>query len=138
MNGGWYSFTGELGKGGWRRSRLHDVFPVECLEYDDLIESTDGYEVRCNVPEHPIVQGIDWSTIPPLLGFNETKFRDDAVSLVDVRNGNSWHPLLAMRNFENGIMSAWMTGASPHWGINFMKWKYYSQFWKQVFTQINK
>lgn len=36
MNGGWLSYAGELGKGGWGRSRFHDVLPVECLQHDDL------------------------------------------------------------------------------------------------------
>lgn len=136
MNGGWYSFTGELGKGGWRRSRMHPVFPVECLEYDDLIESTDGYEVKCNDSSNPIVKGIDWSSIPPLLGFNEVKKKDDAVTLLEIRNIDDWHPLLAYKNYGKGKMSAWMTGASPHWGINFMKWKEYPKFWQQLFENI--
>ena len=138
MNGGWYSFTGELSKGGWRRSRLHEVFPVECLEYDDLIESTDGYEVKCNYPDHPAVKDIDWSTIPPILGFNEVKKRNDGTNLLEVRNGSDWHPLLSVREYGKGLTSAWMTGASPHWGINFMKWKEYPKFWRQLFTSLNK
>ena len=76
MNGGWYSFGGELGKGGWGRSRIHDLFPVVCLPHDDLIESTAGYAVRCAMPDHPSVRGIDWSTLPALLGFNETTLRN--------------------------------------------------------------
>lgn len=136
MNGGWYSFTGELGKGGWRRSRLHNVFPVECLEHDDLIESTDGYEVKTNFPNDPIVKGIDWSNIPPLLGFNEVKRREDSKVLVEIRNEDTWHPLLAVREYGKGKVSAWMTGASPHWGINFMKWNEYNKFWRQLFTNI--
>lgn len=136
MNGGWYSFTGELGKGGWRRSRMHEVFPVECLEHDDLIESTSGYEVRCNDADNPIAKGIDWSSIPPLLGFNEVKKRDDAETLIEIRNMDDWHPLLAYRSVGKGKTSAWMTGASPHWGINFMKWKQYPQFWQQLFSNI--
>ena len=136
MNGGWYSFTGELGKGGWRRSRLHSVFPVECLENDDLIESTEGYEVRTQHKEDPLIKGIDWSGIPPLLGFNEVKRRADAKVLVEIRNEDSWHPLLAVREHGKGKTSAWMTGASPHWGIYFMKWKEYNQFWQQLFTNI--
>lgn len=47
MNGGWLSFSGELGKGGWGRSRMRDILPVECLNPDDLVESTAGYPVRC-------------------------------------------------------------------------------------------
>ena len=93
-------------------------------------------KVRCNNPEHPIVKGIDWSSIPPLLGFNETKFKSDATSLVDIKNGDSWYPLFAFRNFGKGVFSGWMTGASPHWGINFMKWKFYKKFWQQVFLFI--
>lgn len=136
MNGGWYSFTGELGKGAWGRSRLHEYFPVECLLYDDLVESTDGYEVRCNDENNPIVKDIDWSTIPSLLGFNEVKKRDDSVTLLEINNQGKWHPLLAYRNVGKGKTSAWMTGASPHWGINFMYWDKYSKFWQQLFTNI--
>ena len=35
---------------------------------------------------------------------------------------------------EKGRVSCWMTGASPHWGINFMKWREYDRFWMQLFT----
>lgn len=136
MNGGWYSFTGELGKGGWRRSRLHSIFPVECLEHDDLIESTEGYEVKCNFTEDPIVKDIDWSSIPPLLGFNEVKKRSDSKVLIEIKNEDTWHPLLAVSQYGKGKISTWMTGASPHWGINFMKWKEYNKFWQQLFTNI--
>ena len=134
MNGGWLSFAGELGKGGWGRSRFHDVLPVECLQSDDLIESTAGYEVRCSMPEHPISKGIDWSTAPPLLGFNECKIRDGSECIVEIENSGRWHPLLAARPFGDGRVTCWTTGASPHWGINFMKWRQYGQFWKQVFA----
>lgn len=41
--GGWYSFTGELGKGGWGRTLLREAMPVVCLDHEDLVESTEGY-----------------------------------------------------------------------------------------------
>ncbi len=134
MNGGWLSFGGELGKGGWGRSRFHQVLPVECLQHDDLIESTEGYDIRCADPQHPIVKGIDWSTFPPVLGFNEVKLRNGAEALIEIENLGEWHPLLATHNWGKGRVSAWTTGASPHWGINFMKWKEYPKFWRRVFT----
>ena len=34
--GGWLSFNGELGKGGWGRTRLREILPVECLDVEDL------------------------------------------------------------------------------------------------------
>ncbi len=134
MNGGWYSFGGELGKGGWGRSRLHDVLPVVCLEHDDLIESTSGFEIRCTMPDHPMVKSIDWSTLPAVLGFNETQLRDGCDALVEIHDQGKWYPLLASRTYHQGRVTCWTTGASPHWGINFMKWKQYPLFWKQVFA----
>lgn len=134
MNGGWYSFGGELGKGGWGRSRLHDLFPVVCLQGDDLIESTAGFDVRCNDAGHRLVRGLDWSTLPALLGFNETRLREGSAALVEILDQATWYPLLASRSVGSGRVTCWMSGASPHWGINFMKWKQYRQFWKQVFV----
>jgi uncharacterized membrane protein len=135
MNGGWYSFSGQLGKGGWGRSRLADLFPVECLHHDDLIESTAGYPVRCTRAAHPMVRGLDWTTLPPLLGFNEVRPRPDGEVLLEIEDQGAWYPLLAVRPYGTGRVSCWMTGASPHWGINFMKWKLYNQFWQQVFAR---
>ena len=134
MNGGWLSFSGELGKGGWGRSIFHDVLPVECLQHDDLVESTAGFEVRCKMPDHPSVKGIDWTSAPALLGFNECTVREGCESIVEIGKHGKWHPLLAARNFGSGRVTCWTTGASPHWGINFMKWRSYGQFWKQVFS----
>jgi uncharacterized membrane protein len=133
MNGGWYSFSGALGKGGWGRCRLADVFPVECLNQDDLTESTAGYPVRCNLPDHPMARGIDWKTLPPLLGFNEVRPAEGAAIIVEIQNQGRWFPLLASRAHGRGRVTCWMTGASPHWGINFMKWTLYPRFWQQVF-----
>ncbi len=44
--GGWYSFTGEMGKGGWGRTPLAEALPVRCLEVEDLVESTEGFSPR--------------------------------------------------------------------------------------------
>jgi hypothetical protein len=57
-----------------------------------------------------------------------------ATAIVEIRDQGEWHPLLASRSFGKGRVTAWTTGASPHRGINFMKWKQYTQLWKQVFA----
>ena len=54
--------------------------------------------------------------------------------LNEILDQGDWYPLLASRKFGAGKVTSWTTGASPHWGINLMKWKQYPQFWKQVFT----
>ena len=133
MNGGWLSFSGELGKGGWGRSRLHEALPVQCLPHDDLVESTAGYALRCPSPEHLVNRGLDWQSAPPLLGFNETRLRDGAEALVEIENQREWHPLLAGWRRGKGRVTCSMSGASPHWGINFMRWELYGRFWGQLF-----
>lgn len=134
MNGGWLSFAGELGKGGWGRSRFHKVLPVECLQHDDLIESTSGYALRCNHPDHKAVAGLKWDSVPDILGFNEVRLREGAKALVEIEDQGIWYPLLAEHSYGKGRVTTWMTGASPHWGINFMKWDQYDQFWHQLFN----
>jgi uncharacterized membrane protein len=43
LPGGWYSFTGELGKGGWGRTRFGELPPVRCLDVVDLAETSEGF-----------------------------------------------------------------------------------------------
>ena len=69
--GGWLSFNGQLGKGGWGRSQLADVLPVECLREEDLVESTEGYRMTAR-NGHRVLEGIDLGTAPPILGYNRT------------------------------------------------------------------
>jgi uncharacterized membrane protein len=99
------------------------------------VESTAGYPVRCTNPSHSTVKGLDWSNAPPLLGFNECRIRTDADCLVEIQNQGKWHPLLAERMLGAGRVTCWMSGASPHWGINFMKWSQYGKFWSQIFQK---
>ncbi|MFZ9981241.1 MAG: glutamine amidotransferase [Cyclobacteriaceae bacterium] len=136
MMGGWYSFSGEIGKGGWKRVSFHEVLPVECLDGDDLIESTWSFPVKMDHPDHPVLNGITLDEIPPILGFNETKLRPGCTSLIDIQYMNKWYPLLAAREYGKGRVSAFTTSASPHWGINLVKWKKYDQLWQQLFTRL--
>ncbi len=139
MSGGWFSFSGHQGWGAWGRSRWQKdtdevVLPVLSLDGDDLIESSASFDVRVTAPGHPAMRGLDWSDVPPLLGFNETRSAPGAQTIMEIRNGNAWYPLLAERRFGRGRTTAWTTGPSPHWGINFMKWKHYDRFWRQLFV----
>ncbi len=135
MNGGWYSYGGELGKGGWGRSVFHEVLPVICREGDDLIESTSSYPVRTMIAEHPAIGNINVNEIPPILGFNQTTLRPGAEALLEIHAWGEWHPLLAGHRFGKGKVTAFTTSASPHWGINLVKWPQYNQLWKQLFTR---
>jgi uncharacterized membrane protein len=135
MMGGWYSFGGEIGKGGWGRSKFHDALPVVCKEGDDLIESTASYPVR-GISDHPVLKGISLESIPPILGFNETQLRPGAEAIIEIKEFGNWYPLLATHNHGQGKVSAFTSSASPHWGINLVKWPQYDQLWQQLFMNI--
>ncbi len=113
---------------------LHPDFFHRAKCGDDLIESTSGYPVRCKDPAHLSVQGLDWATLPPLLGFNETRLRPRCTAHVEIENPGKWSPLPAIREYGKGRVTCWTTSTSPHWGINIMKWRHYPRFWKQVFA----
>lgn len=136
MNGGWYSFSGEIGKGGWGRCPFHEMLPVICLQGDDLLESTAGYRVRTPNPQHPVIRGISFKEIPPILGFNETNLLEGAEAIIEIEYGGNWYPLLAAHMRGKGLVSVFTTSASPHWGINLVKWDKYDKLWKQLFTSL--
>jgi uncharacterized membrane protein len=125
--GGWLSFNGEMGKGGWGRTGLKDVLPVTCLDIEDLRESTEGFVGRNVAPQHPAIAGIDVSGMPPILGYNIVKPRDGCdVLAVWEQTGD---PMLAAGEFDKGRVMAYTSDPAPHWGCNFVYWDQYDAFW---------
>jgi uncharacterized membrane protein len=125
--GGWYSFTGEMGKGGWGRTILKDLLPVGCLETDDLVESTEGFHARITPAGKPFAAGLRIGTMPPLLGYNKTTPREEGTVLLTVTETGD--PLLAVRDFGKGRVLAFASDPAPHWGCNFVAWPGYKRFW---------
>jgi len=123
--GGWLSFSGEMGKGGWGRSRLAEILPVTCRETEDLVESTEGFHMV--KVDDGFLEGIDVTSAPPVLGYNETVLRTDAVEHVRVQETGD--PLVATRRHGKGAVLAYMSDPAPHWGCNFVQWNDYNDFW---------
>merc|ERR1712228_274022 len=108
-NGGWYSFGGEHGYGGWARSRLHPALPVVCRDGDDLIESTAGYDISVGVGTHKVARVVPWETAPPILGFNETSLRPGATAILEIDDRGTKYPLLAHQRYGRGNVTAFTT-----------------------------
>jgi uncharacterized membrane protein len=125
--GGWLSFNGEYGKGGWGRTRLREILPVQCLEVEDLVESTEGFYPDPDPAWAVRFPGIDFSGMPPVLGYNKTI--PDANSDVILRVRETGDPLLAHGRYGKGKVLAYMSDPAPHWGCNFVFWKHYKDFW---------
>jgi uncharacterized membrane protein len=134
MLGGWLSFSGAQEKGGWRRSRMAEVLPVECLPGEDLVESSSGFQVEVVQPDHPVLRGLPWKSFPPIFGYNELRARNPAQVLVRVRG--TGHPLVVAGSYGRGRVFIYASDPAPHWGINFELWKGYDAFWQRALAWV--
>ncbi len=130
--GGWLSFTGELGKGGWNRTRLKEILPVQCLDHDDLVESTEGFTAE-PTPGRAF-SGVDLASFPPILGYNKVLPRDRCDVLLRVKETGD--PLVTVGTFGKGKTLAYMSDPAPHWGCNFVCWQHYGAFWLKCLDAI--
>jgi len=125
--GGWLSFNGEMGKGGWGRTPLAGILPCECLDVEDLRESTEGFVAEEAIPGHPLLKGVDLSAMPPVLGFNRVKARRGCDVVATWKGEGS--PAIAVGRFQRGRVLAYTSDPAPHWGCNFVFWKDYAKLW---------
>lgn len=133
--GGWLSFNGEMGKGGWGRTLLKDLLPVTCLETEDLVENTEGFSFE-QKDQGGALAGLDFSDCPPILGYNKTLPREGFRVHVSVRETGD--PLVASGRAGNGSVLAYMSDPAPHWGCNFVYWKKYNDFWIKCVDQLTR
>lgn len=125
--GGWYSFNGEAGKGGWGRTRLKEILPVKCLDHEDLVESTEGYFPKVTEQGRDAFGSLDLGEMPPILGYNQTLEIEEGKILMRV--DETGDPLVAVRRYGKGKVMAYTSDPAPHWGLNFVYWKHYNDFW---------
>ena len=132
--GGWLSFTGEMGKGGWNRTRLREILPVECLDFEDLVESTEGFHAQATTAGLQVFEGVDFDSFPPILGYNKTLPRESCQTLLSVKETGD--PLVAIGTFGQGKALAYMSDPAPHWGCNFVFWSQYAAFWLKCLEYV--
>ncbi|MCC9642484.1 glutamine amidotransferase [Rhodopirellula sp. JC740] len=128
--GGWLSFNGEMGKGGWGRTGLKNVLPVTCLEIEDLRESTEGFTGQGVAVDHPVIAGVDLESMPPILGYNIVKPREGCDVIASWKETGD--PLLSVGQFGKGRVLSYMSDPAPHWGCNFVYWDGYQKLWSQA------
>ncbi len=132
--GGWLSFTGEMGKGGWNRTRLREILPVRCLDYEDLVENTEGFTAQLSPAGRQMFQKIDFDTFPPILGYNKVLPRENCDVILTVKETGD--PLVCIGGFGQGKVLAYMSDPAPHWGCNFVFWQDYPRFWVNCLNAI--
>ncbi|MBW7998030.1 MAG: hypothetical protein FVQ81_15975 [Candidatus Glassbacteria bacterium] len=135
--GGWLSFSGEMGKGGWNRTGLKELLPVSCLDHEDLVESTEGFTAQAvKTQDSNPLDKIEMGSFPPILGYNKTLPRPEGTVLLEV--SQTGDPLLAVRDFGEGKVLAYMSDPAPHWGCNFVFWEHYNDFWLACLGLISR
>lgn len=135
MLGGWQSFAGKYGHALWQGTPVEEALPVKMLDRDDRVETPEGAKIEAINKEHPIMKGIDWNSVPPLLGYNKVALKKEAELLATVGEGD---PLIAVYKYGEGRSFVYASDPAPHWGINFMKWQYYTKFWQQAVRWLAK
>jgi uncharacterized membrane protein len=105
------------------------IFPVRCLDFGDLVKSTEGFTALPTEAGQRALPQIDFSTMLPLLGYNKTLPKKGAEILLYVKETKD--PLLAVREFGKGWTLAFTSDPAPHWGCNFVFWDRYNDFWLQ-------
>lgn len=126
MIGGYYSFQGINGGARYRHTAVEKVLPVRCLAWDDRIETPEGCYAEVT-ESHPLFNDIpgEW---PWLLGYNEVEMHPEGKLLATV--AGTGHPLLAVREYQQGRSLVWTSDMSAHWlPEEFAKWPGYRQLW---------
>ncbi len=135
MAGGWVDFQGFQGKGNYHGSAVEEVLPVNIMETDDRVETTQGVKPRILVPEHPVLNGIpvDW---PAFLGYQKVYPKEGSQILAVI--GEKGDPFIVVGEIGKGRSMAFTSDLAPHWGTDFVKWEHYSRFWYQAINWLSK
>jgi uncharacterized membrane protein len=134
MAGGWFSFSGRFGHGGWYRTPVAELLPVQVSEVDDRVEAPTGATVKAVDKEAPVMKNIPWDTCPPFLGYNRVRLKKDSRLLAVI--GKQADPFIVTGKYGKGRVMAFTSDPVLHWGINFVKWKYYPKFWSKAMKWI--
>jgi len=139
MVGGWTSFSGRFGHGGYYDTPVEEALPVTCLKgVDDRVETPEGVHVNIKDSNHPILSGIPWDECPVFEGFNRIFPKDESSVLATIGEGEDENPLVVVWEFGEGRAMAFSTDCSPHWAAFFQPWEYYGQFWRQAIRWLGK
>ena len=137
MIGGWSSFTGRKGIGGYHGTPVEEALPVECLDInDDRREAPEGVHIITLKPDHPIMQGLRWETCEVFTGYNRLKAKSGSKVIAQVKEFGD--PFLVVGEYGEGKSMAFASDIAPHWGSGFMKWDGYDRFWVQAIRWLGK
>jgi uncharacterized membrane protein len=132
MIGGYMSFQGIKGEGGYHKSTVEDILPVTMEPFDDRVECSEGVVPEVIDSDHAITEDLseEW---PYFLGYNQVTPDEDSKALVEVNAD----PLLVVGDHGDGRVAAFTSDCAPHWGPPaFTEWEQYSDLWTNIITWL--
>lgn len=77
-----------------------------------------------------LISGIDWTSAPPLLGYNLVEAKENAdVALTSPDHSD---PLLVSWRYGLGRTFAFTSDDQPHWAVHWLSWSGYPRLWSQT------
>jgi uncharacterized membrane protein len=129
MIGGWGSFSGNFG--GWRKSDLAKLLPVQLSSSDDRLNYASGLYLK-TCQQHKILKSLKWNPSPVICGLNRVKAKKEAKVLVEafplihketsVALSKKGYPLLVVDEVKDSRRAALSCDLAPHWAGGWVDW----------------
>lgn len=107
---------------------LPRLFTLETLRAAESSLREEAFFVR-PTGTHPMLDGIDWSGAPLLLGMNIAQIKPGAELLLRSESGD---PALAVWRYGLGQAAAFTSDAKARWASEWLGWPGFGKFWGQV------
>ena len=141
--------------GGWETCQGHDAeqcglykgTPIEKIVPVDFSSEWDAYEtgafrvdekrviepfnLKCVDENHPITQGIDWESIPPINGYNKCGSVKEKGKILIV-NEKTNHPILVISEYRRGKVAVFLTCHARGWASNLKEWIGFNRLWNNL------
>jgi uncharacterized membrane protein len=121
-------------QGGGRYYQANDVRTVPDVLLKETIRLAGSYYVEeaftpVVTRASPILNDIETSSLPPLLGYNASTIKPDADLILRSPRGD---PLLAQWQYGLGRAVAWTSDAKGQWAADWVSWPQFGRFVSQM------
>lgn len=126
----------DLGGGRFHQTNDPNNIPQIFVQETSTVARTNLVEE----PFRPVVtgrsqalRGIDWSNVPFLLGYVQTRAKPRARVLLETETGD---PLLARWRLGLGHVAVWTSDVKNRWAVEWVRRRVYPQFWAQFIRDL--
>ncbi len=131
-------YLAKLGGGRHYVCENSDMIP-QVFSRETTIAGKSGIAEEPFVPQWTgptdVLSGIDFQSVPPLLGYVKTKEKPTAQIILTTEKGE---PLLSWWRYGLGMSAAYTSDIKNRWGAEWLVWPDHSIFWAQIVRHCMK